>query len=323
MRRFREIQLDAERNRVEGGLRPATVNALALELETNGLVVLPSIVTPEQLREMQTAFEARLLRMRWNNFEGYQRTELYRHMIEDVLLLAQGFVDLAVHPLVKEVLNRYLGSSYRLTEAKGWRSLTTKRDFHGWHGDMWYNKRTETTIHREIKLAMYLTDVRCGAFNFIKGTHRQQHPHNLKKEEVGALPLSELIEVKGSAGTVFMFDTSIVHRQGLPMLEPRQAIFYAYHDPGIPLQEEDITYNRYHPLYLNAAFLGNLSPDDQRILGFGDTRNFQPAFVRPDSPSLLSEAVRASLGLTLRIQEIRERIIARWQGTFDKSDRPL
>lgn len=313
MKRLKDIQDKVAFDRVHSDSSLATVADLSSELEANGLVVLPNLFSAVQLREMQDAFEARLCRLRWNNFDGYQRTELYRHMVEDVLMLAQGFVDLAIHPLVKGILNRYLGSSYRLTEAKGWRSLATKRDFHGWHGDMWYDKRTETTIHREIKLGMYLTEVRSGAFNVIRGSHCRQHPHNLRKEEVRALPLSELVELKGPAGTVFMFDTSIIHRQGLPMLEPRRAIFYAYHDPKIPLQEEDIAYNRYHPLYLNAAFLGNLSPDDQRVLGFGDKSNSQPRFVRPDAPQFFYSLLNASQEARLRFEEIYERLKGRLQ----------
>src|ERR1044071_7067610 len=188
MRQFKENETNSERRR---SAKLASVDALTSDLETNGIVALPSLVSPEQLREMQAAFAARLTHMRWNNFDGYARTEVYRLMIEDVLMLAQGFVDVAIHPLVKEILARYLGPTYQLTEAKGWKSLPTNRDFHGWHGDMWYEQKDDTPIHREIKLAMYLTEVRSGAFNFIKGTHQKQHPHNLKRDEVSSLPISE------------------------------------------------------------------------------------------------------------------------------------
>jgi len=310
MKRFKEIDTNPDIARGPG-VRMASVDALASELETNGLVVMPPLLSADQLREMQEAFAARLRRLRWNNFDGYQRTEIYRHMVEDVLLLAQSFVDLAVHPLVKQTLSRYLGPSYQLTEAKGWKSLPTKRDFHGWHGDMWYEQKDDTPIHREIKLAMYLTDVRSGAFNFIKGTHQKKHPHNLKRDEVSALPLSDLIELKGQAGTAFLFDTSIIHRQGIPMLDPRQAIFYSYHDPGVSLQQEDIDYYRYHPMLLNAAFLGNLSEEDRRILGFGDKRNFQPAFVREDQPPWVYRLYSASLGAQVRMLDLKERLKAR------------
>ena len=310
MRRFKENEPIADHHTPA---RLASVEALAAELEMNGIVVLPSLVSSAQLRDMQDAFAARLTHVRWNNFDGYVRTEVYRVMLEDLLMLAQGFVDVALHPLVKEILKRYLGPTYQLTEAKGWKSLPTKYDFHGWHGDQWYEQSPGAPIHREVKLAMYLTDVHSGAFNFLKGTHQQQHPHNLKKGEVSGLALDQVIELKGAAGTAFLFDTSILHRQGIPMLEPRQAIFYAYHDPAVRLQQEDIDYYRYHPLLLNAAFLGNLSAEDERVLGFGDKRNYQPAFVRHAKSTLLHRIMSVSNGAQTRIELLRQRVSARLQ----------
>lgn len=291
-------------------------DALASELETNGIVVLPNLLNSEQLGGMQKAFEARLRRVRWNNFEGYQKTERFRHMIEDVLLLDQGFVDLALHPTVKHILNRYLGTDYELTEAKGWKSLPTKRDFHGWHGDTWYDQSVATKIHKEIKLGFYLTDVRSGSFTFIKGSHQKQHPTDLKKSEFKNLPASQQIEIRGQAGTAFMFDTSAIHRQGIPMLEPREAVFFGYHDPSVPLQREDLITYRYHPLLLNAAFLGNLSDEDRRILGFGNKSNFVPAFVRQDQPPVSYNVFCLAHNVNLRISAARERIAARLKRTF-------
>jgi hypothetical protein len=313
MRNLKEIQTTPELIRTRGPFRPSEVDALAAELETNGIVVLPGLLSSEQLLVMQQAFEARLRRMRWNNFDGYHKTERFRHMIEDVLLLDQGFLDLALHPLVKQILNRYLGHDYELTEAKGWKSLPTKRDFHGWHGDAWYDQNTAKEVHKEIKLAMYLTDVRSGAFNFVKGSHRQQHPRLLKNDEVKT---AQIFEVKGPAGTAVLFDTSGIHRQGVPMLETRQALFYNYHDPKVPLQPEDLIAYRYHPLLLNAAFLGNLSDEDQRILGFGNKTNFVPAFVRQDQPPLPYNALFLAHSAGLVIRELRQRMAARLRRTF-------
>ena len=316
MRSLKEIQTTLEPIRTRGQFGPSEIDALSAELETNGIVVLPNLLNSEQLCGMQKAFEARLRRMRWNNFDGYQKTERFRHMIEDVLLLDQGFLDLALHPQVKQILNRYLGPDYELTEAKGWKSLPTKRDFHGWHGDAWYDQTTETKIHREIKLAMYLTDVRTGAFNFIKGSHGKQHPRHVKNHEVEHFPASQFVELKGSAGTAFLFDTSGIHRQGVPMLEPRQAIFYNYHDPRVRLQTEDVSYYRYHPLLLNAAFLGDLSSEDHHILGFGNKTNFQPCFERQARTPLAYNAFSAVFNWQLRARELRDRIAARLKRTL-------
>src|ERR1041385_7732896 len=289
------------------------VDALVSELEANGIVVLPNLLSAERVRPMQKAFAVKLRRMCWNNIDGYYKTEIYRHMVEDVLLLDQGFVDLALHPLVKDILNIYLGTNYELTEAKGWQSLPTTRDFHGWHADAWYDETSASEIYREVKLAFYLTDVRTGAFNYIKGSHRQQHPRILKKQEVNDLPTSRLVELTGPAGTAFLFDSSGIHRQGMPILEPRQAIFLVYHDPRVRLEQENITYYRYHPLILNAALLGNLSAEDQRILGFGNKTNFQPAFEQPARTPIGYKTFNAAFSAQLRIGDLAERLVARFR----------
>ncbi len=298
------------------GTTASLADHLHAELETEGIVVLPNLLSTEQLRGMQQAFDRRLQRMRWNNFDGYHKTEPYRHMIEDVLQLDQGFVDLALHPLIKEILNRYLGHRYELTEAKGWKSLPTKRDFHGWHGDAWYDQETVHDIPREVKLAFYLTDVRSGAFNYVRQSHRQQHPRPVRNPEVRDVPASQILELAGEAGTAFLFDTSGIHRQGVPMLEPRRAIFYNYHDPDVPLQKEDVDAYRYHPLILNAAFLGNLSDEDRRILGFGNKKNFLPAFERRNTPPALYDVLGAAFNVQLRLSNLRERVVAKLKHVF-------
>lgn len=315
-------RLNLKRQEVHSWPTPTSpqVTQLTAELEANGIVVLPSLLSAAQLRDMQKAFAVKLRRMRWNNIDGYQKTERFRHMVEDVLQLDQGFVDLALHSLVKDILNSYLGMHYELTEAKGWKSLPTKRDFHGWHGDAWYDQTQATEIHREVKLAFYLTDVRTGSFNYIKGSHRQQHPRMVKNHEVNDQLASRIFELTGPAGTAFLFDSSGIHRQGVPMLEPRQAIFLNYHDPRVRLQQEDVTYYRYHPLMLNAAFLGNLSAEDQRILGFGNKTNFQPAFERQTQTPPGYKAFNAAYDAQLGVASLRERIGARLKKLFHMSN---
>jgi hypothetical protein len=310
MRNVKEIPVrpDARRNVVP---LHCEADQLAEELDARGIIVLPNIVSADQLAGMQRGFEARLRFMRWNHLDGYRKTEPFRLMIEDVLMLDQGFVDLALHPLIKQILTRLMGQKFALTEAKGWKSKPTRRDFHGWHGDSWYDQTIATEVHREIKVAIYLTEVRSGAFNYIMGSNRKRHPFDVKRREVKDLPLAQLKEVTGPAGTVFMFDSSGIHRQAHPVLEPRQAVFYAYHDTSIPLRETDVTSYRYHPLLLNAAFLGNLDEDDQRILGFGNKDQYQPAFQQNDRPPLSYHAMCALNDCRIRFEQARERNLNR------------
>lgn len=295
---------------------PPEVDQIVARLEHDGIAVLPELVSHEHLAAMQRAFASRLERPRWNDLEGYQKTEPYRHLIEDVLVLDQGFVDLVLHPTVKGVLNRYLGDEYQLTEAKGWKSLPTKRDFHGWHGDAWYDETQATEIHKEVKLAIYLSDVRSGAFNYIKGSHRKQHPRVVRNEEVKDVDASQIVELLGPAGTAFLFDTSGTHRQGVPMLEERQACFFNYHNPRVALLADAVDYYRYHPLILNAAFLGGLSEADQKILGFGNKTNFQPAFMRSTQSPFFYRALNHAHSAQLRWKNLKEMIRARLERTF-------
>ena len=289
--------------------RTAVDDAVA-RLEQDGIVILHNLLSKEQLQDMQQAFESRLNRVRWNDLDGFEK-ETYRHVVQDVLTLAQGFVDLGIHPLVKAILNRYLGEKYELCEAKGWKSLPTNRDFHGWHGDAWYDESSAVGIPKEVKLAFYLTDVQSGAFNFIKGSHRKTHPHIISNNEVADVPQSQIVTVTGPAGTAFLFDTSGTHRQGVPILEPRRAVFYNYHDPDVELDPENVAYYRYHPLLLNAALLGNLSAEDQRVLGFGNKMNFIPAFARRGKYERLHKLFSAALGATQRAEDIQARVSAR------------
>ena len=258
---------------------------------------------------MQQAFNARLRQPRWNNINGYEKTAPHWHMVEDVLTLEQSFVDAALHPIVKQVLRRYLGR-YALVDARGRRSVPTKRDFHGWHGDEWYDQQARTDIPREVKLGFYLTDVRSGAFNYIKGTHQKHPARRIRTGDLPAFPASQIAELTGQAGTAFLFDTAGIHRQGLPMLEPRQVVFLNYHDPEVPLQKEDRESYRYHPLLLNAQFLGNLSEEDCRILGFGDKTNYRPAFEHSGRYGIHRTLSRVH-DANLRLQDLRVRFVTR------------
>jgi hypothetical protein len=205
-------------------------------------------------------------------------------------------------------VREYVGPSFQLTEAKGWLSLPTESDFHGWHGDAWYDQTKVQEVPRELKLGIYLTEVRSGAFMYIKGSHGQQAPRTIHRREVADVPPEQVLEAAGPAGTAILFDTTGIHRQSCPILEPRQAVFYCYHDAGIPLQAEDREYYRYHPLLLNAAFLAGLSEEDRRILGFGDKRNYRENYQRPGQQRAFHRTIQAMHTANLRVGRFFERV---------------
>jgi hypothetical protein len=285
--------------------------SLAQQLEKHGIALIPDLLTKEQLQGMQRAFASRLRRLRWNDVDGYEMNERYRHMVPDVLTLDQGFVDAALDSRVVEAAREYVGADVELCEAKGWKSLPTNRDFHGWHGDMWYDQSKVDGIQRELKLGIYLTDVKSGAFKYIKGTHGKQHPHVLGRGEADGYDAGTVMEVLGPAGSAFLFDTSGIHRQSMPILEERQAVFFNYHDPNVPLQAEDIEYYRYHPLLLNAAFLGGLGEQEHKLLGFGNKTNYLSGFERQTTHTGFHQLMALSFGAKVVLGEYRRRVIGK------------
>jgi hypothetical protein len=284
------------------------MSSLAEQLERDGIVLIPDLLDGAQLTGMQKAFAARLARLRWNDVDGYEQTEPYRHMVHDVLTLDQGFVDAALEPRVIEAARAYIGPGFELVEAKGWKSLPTRRDFHGWHGDSWYDPSQVQGIPRELKLGIYLSDVRSGAFVYARGTHGREAPRSYRAAEAEANGGERIVEVLGPAGSTFLFDTSGIHRQSYPILEERNAVFLTYHDPRVPLQAEDVAYYRYHPLLLNAAFLGGLTEEQRRILGFGNKTNFIRGFQRRPDHTWFQAVGRTLFAWKLRARVLRQRV---------------
>jgi Phytanoyl-CoA dioxygenase (PhyH) len=284
------------------------IRSIVAELETKGAVPLPPLVSNETLREMQLAFVSRLSHLRFNNVDGYHRTEPYRLMVEDALILSQGFIDIALHPIVTGVIERYVGTTYALCEAKGWQTQPTLTDFNSWHGDAWYDQDKITDrIPREVKLGFYLSNVSSGAFEYIAGSHRKQAPKALSKHEKQELRSEDILQFKGRAGTAVLFDTSGIHRQGVPISEPRRAVFYNYHDLDVPVQKDDLDYYRYHPLILNAAFLGGLTGEQYRVLGFGHKGRYQLGYVRPPRHPAFHRIAEAAHLLLIRTDNVLAR----------------
>src|SRR5258706_7740002 len=70
----------------------SVIDKLVGDLERDGVVGVPNLFAPEQLKAMQQAFDARLKRLRWNNLDGYEKTEPDRHIDDDVWDIEQGVV---------------------------------------------------------------------------------------------------------------------------------------------------------------------------------------------------------------------------------------
>ena len=180
-------------------------------------------------------------------------------MVQDVLTLEQGFVDLALAPGRQgDARPSYIGDAVRAGRGQGLAvaadperlpRLARRRLVRPGPG--------RRTIPREVKLAFYLTDVRSGAFQYIKGTHGRQAPRPVRADEVERRRRRRRSSrPTGRPGPRSSSTPRASTARACRSSNARHAVFYNYHDPSVPLQKEDVDYYRYHPLLLNAAFLG-------------------------------------------------------------------
>ncbi len=292
-------------------------------LDRDGVAMLPALLEPAQLAGLQKSFDRVLERPSFNTWAGFEQNEKWRLLVENALTVDPAVVRLALHPLLKPILRTYLGGDFALTEARGWRTIRTTREFHGWHNDAWYDEAQVAPAERprEIKLALYLTDVESGHFSYIAGSHRPAPPpRHWSPSEVAPL-LSRRRDMLGPAGTAFLFDTSGIHRQTTPVLTPRNVLFLNFHSPSVPIQQLDVNYGRYRPLLLNAAFLPAMDDEDRRILGFGNMKGQAPEQCVVGRAAArrypgLHAAVAVALAARLEVQECQRqaRRVTSWFG---------
>jgi hypothetical protein len=293
----------------------ASPDTLVDTLESEGIVALPPMLDPAALAGLQEAFERVLAQPAFNTWYGYEQNEKWRLLVENALTVDPAVVDLALNPLLKTVLHRYLGPSYALTEARGWRTIRTTADFHGWHNDAWCDESVVDlkARPREVKLALSLTDVESGHFSYIAGTHRHNGPsRHWSPAEVEPM-LGRRRDMLGKAGSAFLFDTAGVHRQTSPVLKPRNVLFLNFHDPAVRIQPLDVEQGRYRPLLLNAAFLPEMGDDDRRILGFGvrkgrPVRDCVVGLPNRRRYPVLHDGVKLALSARLELQELQRQV---------------
>jgi hypothetical protein len=295
----------------DGGRTTATVDAVSDILERDGLVVLDGLLDAEELAHARRCFSSTVSRLTWNTQPGFFHTDPYRRMVTDVLRLDESFVRMATHPTVLAACRRYLGPDFIVTEAKGWRSNPSRADFHGWHNDAWYDPSLPR-LPRQLKLAVYLSDVETGAFQYRRGSH-DRHPHRHWSPEEAERE-GPLREVTGRAGTAFLFDSSGVHRQAMPILDERDAVFLVFHDPATPLQAEDLRANRYHPLLLDAASMGALDSDQLRALGVGCRDLVRRGYEAPRRAPRLQRVIEAMTRTHISATRSAARVRARLAG---------
>ena len=284
------------------------------QLNEKGIAVLEKFVPETILSQMQQSYEKSLRHPQFNTWQGYQQNERWRLLIENLITLSPAFMFPIKNDALMKVCRLYIGEAFQVTEARGWKTIRTERNFHGWHNDAWYDITQCESPPPQLKLGIYLSDVESGEFAYVEQSHHQKLlPGHWNQTQVDSMNLP-IKHVTGKAGTAFLFDTSGIHRQNYPVLVSRNVAFFNFHDPSFPIQSLDKSYDRYAPLLLNAAFLGNLTKEQERILGFGDKRYFEEAFIPNQRYPILHKMVQLSLTSRLLVQDFEQlirRVIAK------------
>jgi hypothetical protein len=68
------------------------------QLHQDGILILENFIPETQLLQMQQAFNHKLGQLNFNSTNGYQRYEMYRDYVEDLMTVDAAFVNFAVHP---------------------------------------------------------------------------------------------------------------------------------------------------------------------------------------------------------------------------------
>jgi Phytanoyl-CoA dioxygenase (PhyH) len=221
---------------------------LVEHLRRDGYAVLPPLLSDEQIEEMLAFLAER---------EPVGNAALADYKLTDVVNCPQ-VMELANHPCLLALAGSYLGcaptiSTIGIRWSRTSRQTATVQSFHR-DPDDW----------KMVKFFTYLTDVAegTGPHIFIAGSHRDKPPIYARRysDEELAKTYGEkaFITIEGRRGTMFLADTSGVHKGMAALKGPRLMLEVGY--TLLP-----VYCLNYHPVRL-ARKLFNLDPYINRLI---------------------------------------------------------
>jgi len=220
------------------------------KLRREGIAVLESYLSQEQLREIQADFE-RFVRIVEASEPGPMKmspdggalhpsvTYAEESYIADEMITisnnpfkhSAGFLQLALDPLILEIIAGYIGKRFMLQQATAARLYPNQRTDFGsfqWHHDSW---------GRKINVMFLFTDVteKDQHMSYIKGSNNTYHSllrtsinDRFTQEEVDAACGGTEFKCLGKAGTVFIFDANGFHRGNRNLGAKRDSLITQY-----------------------------------------------------------------------------------------------
>lgn len=196
---------------------------LADQLDSEGVVILPSYFAPDTLKAMQSDFE-QMASLITPDEDAEQI--IYRSQLSASVPLSEAFID----PFLTSLVKHYFGKPIYLSENHGHRigPIPNLEDYstHQWHHDA---KR------KQVKIMLLLTDVQEDGqrMDYLAGTHKIWHGRvwtdkDSQYTSEAMMKYGEPVHCAGPAGTVVIFDTNGLHRANRNLEARRDVWFFVY-----------------------------------------------------------------------------------------------
>jgi hypothetical protein len=214
------------------GVSGAPPSPSTIELEREGFAMFDGILTPHMVETMRDHLTAQPV------YAPYQQ-EATRHHIDDpdlpdshiMTVVDEGLIncphllDVANHPRIVETIEGVFGCKPTIGYMSAWWSVPTA-DGKPRHAEYFHRDFDDVAF---IKLFIYLSDVdeNNGPHEFIRGSHLDASLRPIRRytdaEVYSTYSNNRLVQFTGRAGTVFLENTTGLHR-GLPVHDKRRLI---------------------------------------------------------------------------------------------------
>ena len=214
------------RNKVTKSVSRSDFQELALRLDAQGVVILPSYFSTESLREMQADFE--------RSASTIAPDEVAQQFLDRSYLSASApLCEASIDPFLTALVKYHFGKPIYLSDNNGLRIEPVAEledyDTHQWHHDA---KR------KQVKVLILLTDVQEDGqrMDYLPGTHKIWHGRVWTNKDSeftseSVRKYGEPVHCAGPAGTVVIFDTNGLHR-GNRNLGARRDVWFFHYSAG-------------------------------------------------------------------------------------------
>jgi ectoine hydroxylase-related dioxygenase (phytanoyl-CoA dioxygenase family) len=243
------------------------------QIEQKGYVEIPDIFPIEMIDKTNQIIERPFNTPTINGKRGYVQFGNAR-FLSSTLSWGREIIDLYTHPSVVALANAYTGDQVHLSNYRIYRTFPSETAKMAWHVD---NKidtydydQDQFVMHmvaqdKGLILIMYLTDIDEGGLQIVEESHKWTFEHEKESWDNQEAEFADKVVTFNHRpkGTAIFYDYRCIHRaQPYTSSKVRTSLFGQYSPSWMPTGE---------PILLNVRDLQGLSPEQQRVLNFGQS----------------------------------------------------